>query len=554
MKYLQKLIVIAGLIGICCIHANAQTNNLVVSVENSTVHIVVITEKQIANLAVQVYNKDKNKLCYMMQTSIFSEQTEEGYVYSFDYEMNNGMDTDTYIAVAGGVGLEPVYTSFKFVHADDKISFYNALDAEDETSIFKFLKENEKYIGLDISGYTSMEEAVRKQLDNQIAALDLKCDIKNLAQVENLFLSCFKELDSMGQVLTATREQWSERVLTAMDNDVLDDKYYTKLNPSHVFHAFSSVTTKVVNKEIVSSEFDVACLIAATEDVDYTTFGQMLDYYDTVGSIPLDNTYWNKLSQEKRIQLWKEMKKSKFTNADDLSKLFYKISNNLANIDTSSGGTGSGNKPGGGGNLSSSWIDNSPQQAIEEPTEAMQTVQFVDLEQAAWAQKGIVYLADKGIINGYGNGYFYPNNHITREEFVKIISEAFHLTDEAAVCSFSDVSGRWSEKYIASVARLGIVNGISEKEFYPDGILIRQDMAKIIYKIYSMAGYEENAASANFEDQDDISDYAENAVNVLYNAEIVNGTGTAFEPNALVTRAQAAKIVYNMLLIEGVKP
>ena len=90
MKYLQKLIVIAGLIGLCCIHANAQTNNLVVSVENSTVHIVVNTDKQIENLAVQVYNKDKTKLCYMMQTSVFSDQTEDGYVYSFDFDMNDG--------------------------------------------------------------------------------------------------------------------------------------------------------------------------------------------------------------------------------------------------------------------------------------------------------------------------------------------------------------------------------------------------------------------------------------------------------------------------------
>lgn len=78
-------------------------------------------------------------------------------------------------------------------------------------------------------------------------------------------------------------------------------------------------------------------------------------------------------------------------------------------------------------------------------------------------------------------------------------------------------------------------------------------MAENYYKIYSMAGYDENVESAQFEDQGDISNYAETAVNVLYNAGIVNGTGTAFEPNALVTRAQAAKIVYNMLLIEGVK-
>ena len=552
MKYLQKLIVIAGLIGLCCIHANAQTNNLVVSVENSTVHIVVNTDKQIENLAVQVYNKDKNKLCYMMQTSVFSDQTEDGYVYSFDFDMNDGMDTGTYIAAAGGVGLEPVYTSFKFVQADDKISFYNALDAENESSIFEFLKGNEKYLTLDISGYINMEEAVRKQIDKQLVALELKCDVKNLVQVENLFLNCFKELDSMGQVLTATREQWNDRVFTAMANGVLADKYYTKLNPSHVFHAFSSVTTKVVNKKIVSSEFDVACLIAAAEDVDYTTFGQMLEYYDAIGSIPLDKTYWNKLSQEKRIQLWKEMKKTKFTNTDDLSKLFYKISHSLANIDTNSGGTGSGNKPAGGGNLSSSWIDNNPQQVIEEPTET-RPVQFVDLEQAVWAQKSIVYLANKGIINGYDGGHFYPNNNITREEFVKIISEAFDLTDDNANCSFSDVGGRWSRKYIASVAQWGIVNGISATEFDPTGMLIRQDMAKIIYKIYSMAGYDENVESAQFEDQGDISNYAETAVNVLYNAGIVNGTGTAFEPNALVTRAQAAKIVYNMLLIEGVK-
>lgn len=560
MKSIWRIILMAGLAGaFLCMNVNAQANTLQVRVENKTVHIIVNTENPIENLAVQVYDAKKEQLCYMMQTSDFSVQSDdEGYRYSFDFVMHDKMATDTYIASAGAVDMETMFQSFKFVHPEDKIRFLNALDAVDESEIFEFLKENEAYVSIDISDYINMETTVRVQIDQLLADLDVKCDSESLGQAETLFFDHFHEWIEIGQLFTLTGEQWNDQVEQAISDGILEGKYYAKLDFSHVFGAFTALTERIVNKEMLGSEFHVACLIAAAEDVDFTTFGEMLDYYDQLGSIQLDKTYWNQLSQDQQVQAWKEIKKAKFTNADTLADLFYEISFALANLPSGSG-SGSGHSSGGGGgggggsSSSSIWMDDMVvQQAPTDPAQPDAAVQFVDLEQAAWAEESILYLAEKGIINGDGNGHFYPNNSITREEFVKIISDAFALTDETAASSFFDVNERWSEKYVASVERLGIVRGISETEFDPTGGLIRQDMAQIIYKIYRMAGYEENTASAIFQDQDKIADYAKNAVNVLYNAGIVNGTGENFEPRALVTRAQAAKIVYSLLLMEEV--
>ena len=73
-----------------------------------------------------------------------------------------------------------------------------------------------------------------------------------------------------------------------------------------------------------------------------------------------------------------------------------------------------------------------------------------------WAKDSIQRWVDAGVINGYDNGTFKPNNPITRAEFATILAKALGLSGTSDK-KFSDVSG-WATDYIYACAAAGIVN------------------------------------------------------------------------------------------------
>ena len=134
----------------------------------------------------------------------------------------------------------------------------------------------------------------------------------------------------------------------------------------------------------------------------------------------------------------------------------------------------------------------------------------------------------------------------SREEFVKMIISAMGYYDGSAECEFSDVSsGRWSYPYVASAVKRGLVNGIGENQFGATMNITREDAAVIIYRIVKD---KTDISAPTFEDASEISSYAKDAVGTLYANGIVNGmTETQFAPKMLLTRAQTAVLVENVI-------
>ncbi|MBQ2890292.1 MAG: S-layer homology domain-containing protein, partial [Clostridia bacterium] len=84
---------------------------------------------------------------------------------------------------------------------------------------------------------------------------------------------------------------------------------------------------------------------------------------------------------------------------------------------------------------------------------------FKDISKDFWAYEAITSLVEKGVISGYLDNTFKPNNDITREEFITILAKYLNL-DTNANCDFADVSkSRWSYSYIAAAYNAGIITG-----------------------------------------------------------------------------------------------
>lgn len=102
-----------------------------------------------------------------------------------------------------------------------------------------------------------------------------------------------------------------------------------------------------------------------------------------------------------------------------------------------------------------------------------------------WANDYIAPLADRGYIDGYGDGSFRPDNLLTRAEMVKIITKAGGLKLQSGTQSFSDISGHWARDYIVIASSNGVINGYPDGKFRPDAYCLRSETATCVYRLIS---------------------------------------------------------------------
>lgn len=122
-------------------------------------------------------------------------------------------------------------------------------------------------------------------------------------------------------------------------------------------------------------------------------------------------------------------------------------------------------------------------------------VVFNDLDKHAWAKDSIESMAAKGIIAGMGEGKYEPDGKLTRAQFAALVVRAYKLDDASANNVFSDVKTTdWYYSVVCSAYEAGIVKGISVDKFAPDRSVTRQEMASMIARVLvSVKGKDINA-------------------------------------------------------------
>ncbi len=222
--------------------------------------------------------------------------------------------------------------------------------------------------------------------------------------------------------------------------------------------------------------------------------------------------------------------------------------------DSTSGGSSGGS--GGGGGIGGGGGGSTPSRPVPGVTTDTDSVvkpvpgddnKYTDLANDHWAAEAVNALSAKNVINGFTDGTFRPNDAVTREQLVKMLVEAFELTGKSDV-SFGDVSAdRWSAAYIDAALYCGIVNGVGGGNFAPEAVVTRQDAAVMLARLCDVKGIE-LSGSASPTDSITIADYAQESVLLLAGAGVISGfEDGSFRPNEVLTRAQAAKLIYALL-------
>lgn len=109
------------------------------------------------------------------------------------------------------------------------------------------------------------------------------------------------------------------------------------------------------------------------------------------------------------------------------------------------------------------------------------TNDYSDVNRGDWFNNAISTLSNAGIVTGYNDGTFRPNQPITRGEMAKIIANFANLNKGTK--SFTDLSGHWSKTYVELAAGNGWIAGYPDGSFRPDQKITRAETVTMINRV-----------------------------------------------------------------------
>lgn len=166
---------------------------------------------------------------------------------------------------------------------------------------------------------------------------------------------------------------------------------------------------------------------------------------------------------------------------------------------------------------------------------------FNDVTEAHdWAKTDIESYAERGILAGDGKGSFFPDNHVTRAEFAKMLCLVFNLEESELLLKYTDVDDHsWQYEYIQRTD--GYTYTESKEAYAPDKAATR---AEIAYAIVKTAGFEAQDAEMPFSDVDETNPKLLANVKTAYALGLLKGyPDNTFRPNAPVTRAEVVVLL-----------
>jgi hypothetical protein len=179
--------------------------------------------------------------------------------------------------------------------------------------------------------------------------------------------------------------------------------------------------------------------------------------------------------------------------------------------------------------------------------------------QGHWAQTFIEILAERGVILGFPDGTFRPDDPVTRAQFAAMIRKAFQRQPERSGKSFVDVpTNYWGYTAIQEAYRTGFLEGYPNDIFLPEQNIPRVQVLVSLVTGLDLSPPEQVATILNnsFQDAAQIPDFARTKVaTATLNQLVVNYPDVSFlNPNRNATRAEVAAFIYQALVKQGTLP
>lgn len=185
------------------------------------------------------------------------------------------------------------------------------------------------------------------------------------------------------------------------------------------------------------------------------------------------------------------------------------------------------------------------------PVSAM-AVEFDDA-QGHWAEAAIDRWSDAGVVSGVGNNDFDPEGEMNRAQAASVFSELLQLTDEADISNFIDIpDNAWYAGHIAKCVDAGIMAGMSDTIMEPETTLSRE----MFFTMFAQAmGIErEETSDVKFNDSAEASSWAVGYINALANRGFISGMGDgSVEPLSDINRASVMALLNQAIVTYAVE-
>ncbi|MFN6465380.1 MAG: S-layer homology domain-containing protein [Nostoc sp. DedVER02] len=177
---------------------------------------------------------------------------------------------------------------------------------------------------------------------------------------------------------------------------------------------------------------------------------------------------------------------------------------------------------------------------------------FSDVSSNYWAAQFIQQLSQRGVIAGFPDGSFRPEEAVTRAQFAAMVNKAFQKSQQRSPINFADVpSNYWASSAIQQAYTIGFLSGYPGNRFEPNQAIPRQQVLVSLANglEYSPSGNTESTLQY-FNDASNIASYARSPIAAATEKQIVvNYPNVKFlNPTATATRAQVAAFIYQALV------
>lgn len=171
---------------------------------------------------------------------------------------------------------------------------------------------------------------------------------------------------------------------------------------------------------------------------------------------------------------------------------------------------------------------------------------FTDLGEGQWYEAAVRYAFTHDIMQGTSPTTFVPNTSLTRAEAVQVLYNLEGQPTVSGNAAFPDLVEEWYKPAIAWAEQTGVVDGYEDGTFRPENAVTRQEFAQMLYNYAQYKGCDLTAQGdlTAFPDGDSVQAWAETAMTWANGNQLINGhdNGT-LEPGGTTTRAQAASIL-----------
>lgn len=173
-----------------------------------------------------------------------------------------------------------------------------------------------------------------------------------------------------------------------------------------------------------------------------------------------------------------------------------------------------------------------------------------------WAEAFILGLVSRGIVSGFPDGTFKPQDSLTRAQYAAMLAKAFALPTKQPATNFTDVpDGFWAKDFIRKANQMGFITGFPDNSFRPNQFLTRvQALVSLVGGLGLVGGTPDNLQV--YSDRAQIPPYASaNVATATQKRMVVNYPDLRkLAPLREITRAEVVALVYQALVMANQAP